>query len=408
MLGGTLSLLCLLAIGLTVLTDPYYVFGTHRSVGWNWLKPTAYNQAAAGKTYLLERAHPRTLLLGNSRIEVGFDPKSQAWPAAMRPVFNAGMSGRDLSVSVGMLEDALVSRGLRQVLVGVDFLDFLQVDDAPASADPISTGMDDNRIRVRGDDLSPNLARLLARAKDALMATLTVDAVADSLTTILSQHLTAPNTMTPLGFNPLNEYRAYTETHGFHDLFSQKQAQYAARFPHYIRPDYGDPYKIRSFRYLRQIVRAVQAKDVSLVLIVYPYHARMMDLFLQDSLWNSFEDWKRALVRVVAALDPEGHVRIVDFSGYDRYTTQQPSMTGHAGADPPWYWEPGHFRPALGEQMIRRLYGNVRNGFGRDLTPDTVESGIRTVRNEAKSFSRFLHRNFPTPSATHASLHFSH
>lgn len=91
------------------------------------MKPAAYHQAAA-KTYLLERARPITLLLGNSRIELGFDPQSEQWPETMRPVFNAGLDGRDLSIAVKILDGALEMPGLRHVLVGIDLPEFLRVD----------------------------------------------------------------------------------------------------------------------------------------------------------------------------------------------------------------------------------------------------------------------------------------
>jgi hypothetical protein len=381
-LGCTFGVLCMVTVALTVAVDPYYIFGSPRWPGWNWLKPAAYNRVVAAKTYLLERVRPRTLLLGNSRIEVGFDPESPAWPAADRPVFNAGLSGRDLRISAKVLEDALAVPGLRHVLVGVDLFDFLKIDAAPAPPGPVDAGFEQDRMRVR-PDLSPNPGRLLARVKDMFAATLTLDAVTDSFATLLAQHRAVAVTMTPHGFNPLDEYRAYAELHGIRDLFDQNQAEYAARFPRYPHPDYADPDRTPSFRSLREIITTARANDLDLTLMIYPYHAWVMDLLRQNGLWNSFEAWKRALVRVVAGLDPLQRVRIIDFSGYNQYTTEPVPAPGDIRSKVRWYWEPGHFRPALGERIIDRLYGGRDDGFGHDLTPATIDRVIMSIREQA-------------------------
>ena len=59
----------------------------------NQKKTQAVDESRLAKPYMVERVQPTTLLLGSSRVEVGFDPNSAGWPASMRPVFNLGMPG---------------------------------------------------------------------------------------------------------------------------------------------------------------------------------------------------------------------------------------------------------------------------------------------------------------------------
>jgi hypothetical protein len=59
-----------------VAVDPYMIFNTPTLVGVNETKPRAYQQASLAKAHLLERTRPRTLILGNSRAEIGLDPTS--------------------------------------------------------------------------------------------------------------------------------------------------------------------------------------------------------------------------------------------------------------------------------------------------------------------------------------------
>jgi len=373
-----------LSAAFTAAVDPYYVFDTPRLAGWNLAKPAAANVSAVAKTYLMERTRPRTLLLGNSRIEAGLDPDSARWPDAMRPVFNAGLPGRGLDIAAKLLEDALAVPGLRHVVVGLDVLDFLQVDAGPAPPPgPVDAGADQDRMRVR-PDLTDNPRHRLARVEDMLAATLTLGAVTDSVATILAQRDTSPATMTPLGFNPLGDYLPYVKAHGFRGLFEQKQAQYAEHFRSYPHPNFADPYRTGGFRALREIIGTARAHDIDVTLVIYPYHAWVMDLLRQNGLWGVFETWKRALVSVVGALDPGGHVRIVDFSGYNLYTTTPVPPQGDTVTDVPWYWEPGHFRGALGDRVIARLYDGEATGFGRDLTAATVDDAIAAIRREAE------------------------
>ena len=74
------------------------------------LKPRAAEQIGIAKTYQLERIAPKTLLLGNSRTEIGLDPMSPQFPAEQRPVFNASYPGRDVCTSLLMLRDAMAVR----------------------------------------------------------------------------------------------------------------------------------------------------------------------------------------------------------------------------------------------------------------------------------------------------------
>ena len=66
---------------------------------------------------------PRTLLLGNSRVEIGLDPESPLWPQDDRPVFNAAESGRDLAIALIRLRHAMETAPPRLVVVAVDFPD---------------------------------------------------------------------------------------------------------------------------------------------------------------------------------------------------------------------------------------------------------------------------------------------
>ena len=377
----TFATLCAAVVALNVAVDPFYIFGS-RTGTWNLLKPAAPEHGLPTKAALLRRTRPRTLLLGNSRIEVGFDPASVEWPGGMRLVFNAGLAGYDLSASAELLDDALAAPGssLKHVLVGVDLFDFLQADPGTPAQDPAGTAPDQDRTRTN-PSRSAAFWTFLSRTREAVDATLTLDALVGSITTVLAQGRPSA-TMLPNGFDPKTDYVAYVKQHGFRDLFDQKQAQLDARFAKYPHPGFTEPYRTSSFRSLRKIITAARAHDLELTLVIYPYHAWIMDLLRKHGIWDASEAWKRALVRVVADA-PALQVRIVDFSGYNAVTQEHVPVPGDVRTDVRWYWEPGHFRSALGDRIIGRLYGDGSRGFGRDLTPQTVDAVISSIRDEA-------------------------
>ena len=387
-LACTFAALCAAVVALNIAVDPFYIFGSHIG-SWNRLKPAALEHGRPTKASLLGRARPRTLLLGNSRIEVGFDPASAEWPGEMRPVFNAGLAGYTLSTAAEFLDDALAApgSGVEHVLVGVDLFDFLRDEPGGPSMDPDNAAPGWDRVRA---GLAASWASL-ARFRDAWDATLTLDALVGSVSTISAQN-TPSATMMPNGFNPMMDYNAYVRQHGFRDLFDQKRAQLDAGFSRYAHPDYAEPYRFSGFRSLRKIIATARAHDLELTLVIYPYHAWIMDLLRKHGIWDASEAWKRALVRVAAEAAASAKVRVVDFSGYNAVTQERVPAPGDLRAEVRWYWEPGHFRSALGDRMIARLYGGGDHGFGKDLTPLSVDAVISSIRGEAALSSPVVSR----------------
>ena len=46
-----------------------------------------------------------------------------------------------------------------------------------------------------------------------------------------------------------------------------------------------------------------------------------------------------------------------------------------------WYWEPGHYKSALGEHILERIV-HGRTHFGRVLTAANIESVLAEIREE--------------------------
>jgi hypothetical protein len=127
---------------------------------------------------------------------------------------------------------------------------------------------------------------------------------------------------------------------------------------------------------------------IPLTLYIHPYHASFLDMFSDFGLWEDFEDWKRHLVAQVAGLDPdETEIRIVDFSGYSEFATEAVPSPGDTKSEMRWYWEPGHYKSALGEHILEHII-HGRADFGRVLTAANIDSALAEIREERDRFVR--------------------
>jgi hypothetical protein len=380
--AGTIIVLALATIVFTILVDPYRMFATPTVRGLTELKPRAAEQMGIAKTYQLERTAPQTLLLGNSRTEIGLDPNSPQFPAEQRPVFNASYPGRDVCTSLLMLRDAMAVRIPQRVILGVDFQDMLAIG--------VSWPSDLEQRLLVSESGRRNPPRERQVWKDRFAATLTIGALLDSMTTLLNQNAVSSATITELGFNPLHEYREFIARGGYYGLFSAKNALYHKQYAAFPMPNFSrpSPGMARRNRCFVELAKSALEHHIPLTVYIHPYHADFLDMLDYFGLWESFEDWKRHLVGQVADLDPDGtDIRVIDFSGYNQFTTEAVPGRGDTKSEMRWYWEPGHYKSALGEHILERIIRG-RGQFGRDLTPATVDTALAEIRDERKRFVR--------------------
>jgi hypothetical protein len=352
-----------------IVVDPYFVFDTPILPGLNTRHPYANNQTIVAHSHLAERMRPRTLLLGNSRIEAGFDPDSSVWPQDMAPVFDGALPGRDLKDARRVMEAALSGQRLRTVIIGAEFLDTIGAERLNVPLPPILQPV-------------PALVRSREEVHDWLIASLTTGALVDSFWTVVSQYSNVVTVTRRNGSADLGEYADYVRQGGGAALFDLKLAEYRARFTARSPPDFHHPDINATFGAIMAVLDAAHTAGGSANIIIYPYHASMLELFEALGLWSSFEDFKRVLVRLVWARYPG--TLIVDFSGYNIFTAEA-RPRNRADLAMQWYWEPGHFRTSLGDRMIARLFRNSTD-FGRALRPDTVEAVIDAIRRERDTF----------------------
>ena len=191
-----------MVIGVNLAVDPYGVFGSG-----DHPRPRALAQPYLAKTYMVERIQPGTVLMGSSRVEIGLDPASPAWPAEQRPVFNFGLGGASAFVDLRFLQHTFAVARPRRVAIGIGLEDCIITADTRSAAR--RRHLDQNfqeRLSVTRSG-KPNPRQWRARIRDAATALLSLTAFGDSLATLLDRDSRGRAHMTPLGYNDGGDLR---------------------------------------------------------------------------------------------------------------------------------------------------------------------------------------------------------
>jgi hypothetical protein len=330
------ALLLSAAAGFIRLVDPFGYWAGPRIDGFNALKPSSGAHLQSVKLRQIERSQPRTLVAGNSRVDVGFDPASAAWPVDWQPVFNLGLPGAGPGAVAAGTVAAMDRAPVRRVFVGVDFVDFLV-----SEAD------------WRAHRLKPIAAAEVGGAREMAEVALSLDALGASLAAIPAQRDRFPAHITDAGFNGLAEYNELVATEGHHALFAQRAAASAAKFragPKAVAwPAQGGS---AAWDALAQLAAECRRRGVELVLFTYPYHVTLEASFAANGLGPAYTDWRRRLTGFAA----RERLPLHDFvAGLEDARSEAIPAPGDTATRLRWYWEGGHFKAALGDRMIAEM-----------------------------------------------------
>lgn len=358
-----------LLLAFSVLVDPYHLFGLIEVDGFNRIKPQPERYQQEIKLARLRSIQPDMVFFGNSRTEIGFDPDSPAIRARGHAAYNLGLAGTGMAVSQRMLEqsrEGAPPAGL--AIVGVEFLDFL-VNAAvrPPRAPEVAHGFQPVPWQWRVDTV------------------FSLNAVADSVTTLRIQRAPEAQVMTQRGFNPLREYHGFARKEGYYAIFQQRAQENAKNLvarPRSLQLAGGA--ESDSTLRLRAMLDRMAQDGTDVHLVIYPYHAQLLAMFDEAGLHGLMQEWKRRLVQETdqaLARHPGARIRVWDFSGYGPYQCERIPAAGDRRSTTQWYWEGGHFKAALGERMLARIFGGA-DDFGFALTADSLARNAERVAVE--------------------------
>ncbi|MBA5687814.1 hypothetical protein [Rugamonas apoptosis] len=342
--------------------DPYGLYGAVKRPGVNAVKPSLTRYQEEIKVSNALRSGATNFIFGNSRAEIGFDPE------ILGNAYNLAIAGSVMDTVISQIA-YLRARGVKpaSAIVGMEFLNYAEAP-RPAQALAPSAAPDHPADRAfwRFDTL------------------FSFTSLKDSVQTLRIQQDAYAESMSPRGFNPLREYLAYARVDGYHLIFQRRAEENAAN---YLRKAGTGFNAAQARRDTRRILDLLAPSGADIKLVIYPYHAQLLLLFEETGLWPWFEAWKAILAEEVDAArirHPGAHILLADFSGFGARQCEGVPARGSSAATR-WYWEGGHFKKALGDEVLRALItGKGDQDLGMALDTATLAANrARIIRERA-------------------------
>lgn len=331
--------------------NPYDYWDVPRVDGFNAYKPEFGSQQGIAKPEQLHRAQPDIVIMGNSRVQVGFDPHMPSLDG--HQVYNLGLPGYGLSQQFKALKRARREPGDVTLYVGLDFLDFR-----------ISK---EEWQRPEGRQSAHNKMELRRYAE--LLWSIT--AVSDSVKTVLAQSKSHPMNVTAQGFNPVLEFQAFVDANGYGQLFDMKEKDYfqdAAARPK--RTGWESPGFNTEWRALDQLIIWAEEEGIDIVFFSHPYHVSFLNIMEQVELWPAFENWKKLVRQKAQSQDiPFWDFSVLSLEVIEAVKPATPMV---------YYWEAGHYKSAMGALMMAHMRGG--EGFGVLLNGISMETHLTAQR----------------------------
>lgn len=304
-------------------------------------KPLMHNHVRMVKAHHLLYQSPETIIMGSSRAQYGFDPDR------LKRGYNLSLPGAAIYEMRSYIDLASTVRSVKRIIFAADFFMFnasypVKPDfSAERLADPVNFdfkplfslstlghSLETIRSQKRGTAMKLN-GQMKAEKKDKANA--------------------------KIGNRQafLNNERSYLNS----VYFPPPQKSFSFQSPD------GD----YSFADFSAILDLCAERNVELIVLIPPPHARQLVLIDEAGLWPQYEEWKRRMVEI-----NDERFALWDFSGFTPYANEKISEGMR------YYWEGSHFKPALGIIMLDRVLNEDAGGsIGVKLSRGNVEVHLK-------------------------------
>ena len=334
-----------------MIVDPYGVWNTYQSVGFNQWKLKAEDKERLIKPINVSAIQPNTIFLGNSRALDALDASTYQ-SIYGRTAYNMSVPGMSMYEARRYIEHAIaVDDNLQEVILCVDFEMFVENEEHPIKK--CEAGFDEAQLGHR-EMTGENLAATL----------MSWQAFKDSIETFyINERYQIDEPYFAAG-----RYDEVALDYRNHKL----EAQFHSALANQLRN--GDLYTQTSlsdeaFAEFQQIIDICQRHDISLTSLILPTHARMMES--RTICWDVFEAWRKRLVQITP---------LVCFDFYNEKSTTFINGLVEKDTDD-YYWEVSHPKKKYGDLVLSFLANNCDEpDIGMYVTADNIEENIQALR----------------------------
>jgi hypothetical protein len=340
----SLSILAFIAL-VNIIVDPYGVFNSPLIEEFNQSKPWKVVQVRLFKAIEITQIKPKTILLGASRTYVGLNPQH---PALNRytQAYNLGLNSANMYEMKRYFQHALANQpDLNLVVLEIDYFSFyLNGENTP-------------------DFLENRLERNSILPQDLFNSTLSIDALNNSISTILHNY---------------RESQKFLFVKGMVDVAVPNQpisiptfTQFLSNHSYYISPNY-----LKDFEY---VVKTCHDRGIELKIFISPIHVLFLENLRASGNWPMYEKWKREIVKISP---------VWDFSGYNSITTEKYSDRVVMKN----YTDVSHYTIPVGNLILNRLFNyqeeTIPRDFGVLITPTNIESHLDKINTERQVWAK--------------------
>ena len=336
----TLSLLPILMIGLfNFCMDPYNIFKLVTISGINELKPQKTNHMRLFHAVELTRIKPKLIFLGTSRAQRL--PTNHAATKGLGTAYGAALPGASIFEMRRYLEHAIHNQpDFKLVIIGLDFFAF-------GSKVVIAPGFKDDR-----------LGKNRLTFDDAVSIIFSTDSFKDSRVT-LNKNLHYDRNSNKISDKSRGGIVKISQA-VISNYFTSEN-----RYKNYILSD------IHIEEY-RKIVELCKRNNIRLISFISPVHATQLETIRVSRLWNTFEQWKRVIIKISP---------VWDFSGFNSITTEPLNNKMRN------YVDPSHYNYQVGNLIFNRVFQynetQVPYDFGIYIDNlDTLEMHLRKTNQD--------------------------
>ena len=350
-----LTLLCCVIIAsINWLINPFLMFNAPILPAINEFATECYYKQMVFKPYQLRDIKPRSIIIGASHTGIAFNPDNLPQPA-----YNLAIGGASSYINFRLLQEAIGSNEhLENVILETPFFGF-------NSDDPNNLPNQDSQFEGRlsyTENLKINPAFVGYFISDKLSSILSWESLRASLRMLVKQRdvgnknrgsfiekhngqwVQQPSTNTATWTLFENSWRKFLYDEWFP----------APRHTFTFSPDDAP------INYYRQSLKLLYARKIKTNIVIAPLHGSLLIALHEAGLWQDFETWKIALVRInaeEAANAGEKPFSLWDYAAINTYTTQDLPENHDNTTRLSWFNDSAHASPLFGDIILQELVG---------------------------------------------------
>jgi len=336
--------------------DPY---GIYNNKVFNFKKITQSEKMRFIKPLVVEQIKPKSIILGTSRAEHGFDPQH---PYFLKPSYNFGLTSASMYEVTTNLKFAIKQGALKEVLLVLDYRMFN--DKNQKQLDEFESYFDGSKGRYH--------------------YLYSLDTFKDSLQTIFKTY--KPYSMYHPQGHIMHEYEiAKIKKRGgqLDNMNKYEKNYYKLLKPNYIYKDS----KKSSFKDFDELLYLCHRNHIKLEIIFGSSHIRQweaLSYYLGD---DTFSKWKKDVVYRVEKISRELHqkpYKIIDFSIYHELTSEKMPNRNQIMK---YYYDASHYNQKLGSIILDTLNNNTQYiGFGIEINSKNIDQHLKHQKSIKEDF----------------------